>query len=54
MCPGQKFAYAEATVCLVTLLRKFKLDLVEGQVVTPAHGLVTHPEEEIWVTLSKR
>lgn len=54
VCPGQKFAYAEAAVCLVTLLRKFKLHLVEGQVVTPAHGLVTHPEEEIWVTLSKR
>lgn len=54
VCPGQKFAYAEAAVCMVTLLRKFKLQLVEGQVVTPEHGLVTHPEEEIWITLSRR
>ena len=54
VCPGQKFAYAEAAVCLVTLLRKFKVQLIEGQVVKPSHGLVTHPEEEIWVKLSKR
>ena len=54
VCPGQKVAYAEAMVCFVTLLRKFKLHLVEGQVVKPQHGLVTHPEDEIWVTLSKR
>ncbi|KAK3108521.1 hypothetical protein FSP39_009786 [Pinctada imbricata] len=54
VCPGYRFAYAEAIVCLVTLLRKFKVKMVEGQVVTPVHGLVTHPEEEIWVKIQKR
>ncbi|OWF40771.1 cytochrome P450 20A1-like [Mizuhopecten yessoensis] len=54
VCPGYRFAYAEATVCLVTLLRKFKVKLVDDQVVNPVHGLVTHPEEEIWIKLEKR
>lgn len=54
VCPGYRFAYAETTVCLVTLLRKFKIKLVDGQVVIPVHGLVTHPEEEVWIKLEKR
>lgn len=54
VCPGYRFAYAEATVCLVTLLGKFKVNLVEGQVVNPVHGLVTRPEEEIWIKIEKR
>ncbi|XP_053373354.1 cytochrome P450 20A1-like [Mercenaria mercenaria] len=54
VCPGQRFAYAEATVALVTLLRKFKVKMVEGQIIEPVHGLVTHPSEEIWITISKR
>ncbi|XP_053374057.1 cytochrome P450 20A1-like [Mercenaria mercenaria] len=47
ICPGQRFAYAETTVALVTLLRKFKVKMVEGQNIEPVHGLVTHPSEEI-------
>ncbi|XP_033762753.1 cytochrome P450 20A1-like isoform X2 [Pecten maximus] len=55
VCPGYRFAYAEATVCLVTLLRKFKIRLVDdGQVVNPVYGLVTHPDKEIWVKIEKR
>lgn len=54
VCPGQRFAYGEATVAMVTLLRKFKVSLVEGQMIEPVHGLVTHPSEEIWITLAKR
>ncbi|CAC5367291.1 CYP20A [Mytilus coruscus] len=54
ICPGYRFAYAEATVCFVTLLRKFKFNMVEGQVITPVHGLVTHPSEEVWITIDKR
>ena len=53
-CPGYRFAYVEMTIVLVTLLRKFKFELVEGQVVTPEYGLVTKPKEEIWVTVSPR
>ncbi|XP_033761523.1 cytochrome P450 20A1-like [Pecten maximus] len=54
VCPGYRFAYAEATVCLVTLLRIFKIKLVDGQVVNPVYGVITHPEEEIWIKLEKR
>ncbi|XP_060554899.1 cytochrome P450 20A1-like [Ruditapes philippinarum] len=54
ICPGQKFAYTETTVALVTLLRKFKVKMVEGQIIEPVHGLVTHPSDEIWITISKR
>ncbi|KAK3588054.1 hypothetical protein CHS0354_012100 [Potamilus streckersoni] len=54
ICPGYRFSYAEASVCIVTLLKKFKVHMVKGQFVTPVYGLVTHPEEEIWITISKR
>ena len=54
MCPGQHFAYAEVTVALVTLLRKFKVHLVEGQDVTPVYDIVSHTKDEVWITLSKR
>ena len=51
---GYKFSYAEATVMLSVLLRRFKIDLVPGQVVCKLHGLVTKPKEDIWVTISQR
>lgn len=54
VCPAEEYTFANATVALVTLLRKFKVHVTEGQVVTSVYGLVTHPKEEIWVTLSKR
>lgn len=54
VCPGYRFAYAETIVCIATLLRNFKIRLVEGQAVTPVYGFVTHPEEEIWVKIQKR
>ncbi|XP_056007018.1 cytochrome P450 20A1-like [Ostrea edulis] len=54
ICPGYKFAYAEVTIGLVALLRKFKVKMVEGQVVTPVHNFVTSPAEEIWITIQKR
>ncbi|KAL4227899.1 hypothetical protein ACF0H5_013340 [Mactra antiquata] len=54
VCPGTHFAYAEGTVALVTMLRKFKIKKVEGLVIKPVHGLVTHPSDEIWITISKR
>ncbi|XP_071805028.1 cytochrome P450 20A1-like [Asterias amurensis] len=53
-CPGQHFAYAQMTIFLAVLCRTLKFNLVEGQVVVPRYGLVTSPEEEIWVTVEKR
>ena len=54
MCPGQKFAYAEAVVAVVIILREFKVKMVEGQVVTPTFGRVIHPTVKIWITLQRR
>lgn len=64
--PFQPFAHADkrtrlandhiqlyASVFLVKVLRKFRLSLVKGQVVTPVYGLVTHPDDEIWITAAK-
>lgn len=53
-CPADIFAYVEATITLFSILRKFKIKMVEGQVVTPTFGFVTHPTEEVWITLQKR
>ena len=53
-CLGYKLSYAEAFVLISTVIQKFKINLVEGQVVTPVFGLVASPKEEIWITLSKR
>ncbi|XP_076467312.1 cytochrome P450 20A1-like [Babylonia areolata] len=53
-CPGYRFAYLEASIMLVTALRKVKFLLVPGQDVMPVYGFVTHPKEEIWYRVSKR
>ncbi|XP_006825419.1 cytochrome P450 20A1-like [Saccoglossus kowalevskii] len=53
-CPGSKYATIEAVIFLAELCHKFKWHMVEGQVVESKYGLVTHPKEEIWVTISKR
>lgn len=54
ICPGNRLAFVAIGVALATILQKFKIALVEDQTVTPVHGLVTHPKEEIWITLSRR
>ncbi|XP_035826942.1 cytochrome P450 20A1-like [Aplysia californica] len=54
ICPGYKFAYKEATVLIATLIRKFEVSMWDDQVVKPVFGLVTHPQEEIWLKVSKR
>ncbi|PVD31158.1 hypothetical protein C0Q70_10436 [Pomacea canaliculata] len=54
LCPAKDFVYLEAAVLVASLVSKFKVSLVEGQVVNPVYGLVTKPEDEIWVTVQKR
>lgn len=39
ICPGYKYAYVEAIIGLVTILRKFKVIMVEGQEVIQTFGL---------------
>eukprot|EP00794_Sanderia_malayensis_P003260 gene3260-3741_t len=53
-CPGYRFFYLEATAMLVALIRKFKLNLVEGCRAEKEFNLVTQPKEEIWITVQKR
>lgn len=53
-CPGAQLAYLEATSVLVTLLRDHKVKLVEGLVINPVYGIVTHPGDEIWIMAEKR
>ncbi|XP_005090890.1 cytochrome P450 20A1 [Aplysia californica] len=54
ICPGYKFSYKEATVLIAILIRKFEVNMWDDQVVKPFFGLVTHPQEEIWLKVSKR
>lgn len=54
MCPGYKLSSIGSVVLLVTILKKFRVNFVEGQVVIPNFGLVTRPNDEIWITLQKR
>ncbi|XP_070567814.1 cytochrome P450 20A1-like [Ptychodera flava] len=54
ICPGYRFAYAEATVLLTSLCRKFKFRLVEGQDIQRNFGMTTYPDKEILVLVEKR
>eukprot|EP00116_Pleurobrachia_bachei_P007042 sb/3467304/ len=55
VCPGYRFAYVEASVCLVEMLRRFKWGLVDGhEGVERVYGLVTHPSVEVMVNFTKR
>ena len=53
-CPGYLFGYFEIAIFASILLSRFKIVPVEGQKVTPVHGLVTVPKEEIHVYLKQR
>ena len=49
------YPYPAAAVVVVTLLRKFKIHLVnEQQKLSIAHGLVPHLTEEIFIRLEAR
>ena len=54
VCPADEYTYANATVALVTLLRRFKVHVIEGQKLESVYDPVSHPKEEIWVNLSRR
>ncbi|KAL5007031.1 hypothetical protein ScPMuIL_015837 [Solemya velum] len=53
-CPGYQLSYAEACVLFAPLLRKFEIKLAGSQSIKRIHGFVTHPSEEIWITLKQR
>lgn len=53
-CPGYRFAYYEAMIFIVAIVRNFKLSLVPDQKVVMKHLLVTSPKEEIYITVEPR
>lgn len=55
ICPGQRFAIFEASICIATVIRKFKISLADpGKKIEHVHGLVTHPSHEILIKLNSR
>ncbi|XP_074651850.1 cytochrome P450 20A1-like [Tubulanus polymorphus] len=53
-CPGYRFSQTESYIFIARIIRQFKLKMVPDQVITPVYGLVTQPDEEIWITISER
>lgn len=53
-CPELRFAYTVATVLLSTLVRRLRMQRVDGQVVEARYELVTTPKDDTWITVSKR
>ena len=53
-CPGYQFAYFEVSVLTAILLNRFILEPVEGQKVEKFHGLLTEPNEEIYIYIRPR
>ncbi|XP_013381167.1 cytochrome P450 20A1 [Lingula anatina] len=53
-CPGYRFAYAEVATALANILLRFQVHEVKGQKVKAKYGLVTTPEDEVWITLTER
>ncbi|XP_074654359.1 cytochrome P450 20A1-like [Tubulanus polymorphus] len=53
-CPGYRFAQNESYIFIARIIRHFEIKMVPEQVITPVYGLVTHPDKEIWITISER
>ncbi|XP_047432852.1 cytochrome P450 20A1 [Mugil cephalus] len=53
-CPELRFAYTVATVLLSTLVRRLKLQRLQGQVAEVRSELVSSPKDETWITVSRR
>jgi cytochrome P450 len=53
-CIGNTFALMETALILATIARKFRLELVPGQTVTPLASITLRPRHGIRVTLEKR
>jgi cytochrome P450 len=53
-CIGNVFALMETALILGTIARKFRLQLVPGQTVTPVASITLRPRHGIRVTLQRR
>ncbi len=53
-CIGNHFAMAEGQMAVATILQRFKIELVDGQNVTPKAGCTLRPAQPIKIRLTKR
>ncbi|XP_071451147.1 cytochrome P450 20A1-like [Hetaerina americana] len=53
-CPGETFSYVEGAVVVSNVILRFHLGLAEGQEATPCLGMISRPEDEVWLTLKQR
>lgn len=53
-CPELRFAYTVATVLLSSMVRRLKLQQLEGHVTKVHSELVSTPSAETWITVSRR
>jgi cytochrome P450 len=53
-CIGESLARMEAVLCVVTVLRRFRLELVPGQAVVPQAGITLGPRDGIRMRASRR
>ncbi|MEP6568713.1 MAG: cytochrome P450 [Acidobacteriota bacterium] len=54
VCIGQDFAIMEATLVIATILRRFKLELIEDQVVEPQPVVLLRPKTRIMIRATVR
>lgn len=53
-CIGESFAWMEATLVLVTLAQRWRVELVEGQKVELQPKITLRPKNGIWVRMARR
>ncbi|XP_013381186.1 cytochrome P450 20A1 [Lingula anatina] len=53
-CPGYRFAYAQVATVLANILLKFQVHHVDCFGVKAMYGIITTPEDEVWLTLTSR
>ncbi|XP_074646229.1 cytochrome P450 20A1-like [Tubulanus polymorphus] len=53
-CPGFRFTQSESYIYIARIIRYFEIKLVPDQVITPVYGMITRPNNEIWITIAER
>jgi cytochrome P450 len=54
VCVGQEFAVLEAMTVIATILRKFKLESLDGSVMEPEAGVLLRPGSDVWIRVTDR
>jgi cytochrome P450 len=54
VCVGAAFATTEATLILARILRKYRFDVQQPELVRPVARLTTRPAQEVMIKVSVR